>query len=153
MTSSFVFGLIPTRRGHAQDVRRVEFLTACRLRDLSEAVSDPASGGMLTWRRAGGSLVVHLDSEPSDDEGGPAVVIADDDDPDADAAWEAEARAAVAALPMEQRQRLAGGLRAFCEELAARVAARVGAQGEVTAEDVRECEASMRAEWAQQGGH
>lgn len=78
-------------------------------------------------------------------------MLADDDDPEADAAWEEEARAAVAALPMEQRQRLAGGLRAFCEELASRVAARVGAQGEVTAEDVRECEAIMRAEWAAEG--
>ena len=113
---------------------------------------------MLTWRRAGASLVVHLDSEPSDDdaddvadEPGSHAVLADDDDPEADAAWEEEARAAVAALPREQRQRLAGGLRAFCEELASRVAARVGAQGEVTAEDVRECEAIMRAEWAAEG--
>ena len=98
--------------------------------------------------------MVHLDSEPSDDEGDGGVVIEDDDDPEADAAWEAEARATLAALPMEQRQRLAGGLRAFCEELAARVAARVGSQGEVTAEDVREVEASIRAEWATQGrGH
>ena len=124
-----------------QDVRRVEFLTSCRLRDLSEAAAEPGGGGMLTWRRVAHPLVVHLDSEPEDAE--------NDADAEAeDAAWEAEARAVVEALPMEQRQRLAGGLRAFCEELATRVAARVGPEREVTAEDVREVEASMRADWA-----
>jgi hypothetical protein len=172
-------------------VRAVAFLTGARLRDLSEAAAEPSSGGMLLFRPIGTTLLLSplSDCENDDDD----AQSADDDGADEadaeamaaeDAAWEAEARAAVAAMPMAQRQRIAGGLRRFMETMRERIEARAaaraaaeaaagvppadvaaggggeGAEGggsgggagaaAVTAEDVRECERALRAEWAQQ---
>jgi hypothetical protein len=152
-------------------VRAVAFLTGARLRDTAEASADPASGGMLLFRPMGTTLTLSPlsdcenddedDEDESADEAEAAAAAAED------AAWEAEARAAVAAMPMVQRQRIAGGLRRFMEtmreRIEARAAARASAEGgqggagddvaeaeAVTAEDVRECERALRAEWAQQ---
>ena len=127
-------------------MRRVTFLSSCRLRD--------AADGLLTWRRAGGPLAVRWQSEPEgseDDEEAAAAAAAAEAE---DAAWMAQAQALVSALPAPQQQLFAANIRAFVDALAARAAARVAARPDepdadvLTVEDVRACEAALRARWA-----